>query len=432
MYEGTRLEPDDRYHLVGIYATALQKYLKVLEDQPDDPEARRLCTDVLRWKPIVEESVALFEKRARQAPGDQGFQIKAAELLLWSGAYEKALASFQEILEKRFDQPGLWRSYLDAAASTVMPLTEQHRRLAVRIFKKYAALEIRVEYLSRLAWVLYRVKEGPRVHKLLDRAVALKPKGPAVRKELAGVLAAAGRYRQARQMYAGLQLALADRYRLAEIDLAAKRYVTAEQEVRAILRARPNDRRAQMLLAAALSGSKQFRKAARLYRELARQNPDDPTVPVKLAELSLWSGDYDTALAQFQKLLTKDPQRPRLWKGYIDAAASAAKLPKSVHQTVLYIYQRTRSEIRNPKSEIRNPKSQVIADGGFGRDITFLTRLAWVLRRLKEPGQCVVLLKGALALAPHSRSIRLQLAEVLYEKGAYREADKHYKVLLKK
>jgi cellulose synthase/poly-beta-1,6-N-acetylglucosamine synthase-like glycosyltransferase/tetratricopeptide (TPR) repeat protein len=425
MYEGMRLEAEDRYHLVGIYATALQKYLQVLEDQPDDRQARRLSTDVLSWKPTVQESVALFEKLAQAAPKDRMLQIKAAEVMLWSGAYPKALAAFQMLLEERFDQPALWRNYLDAAASAVMPLAENDRRMALRIYRRHAVLETHIEYLSRLAWVLYRVKELPRVHELLDRAVALRPKGPAVRKELAGVLAAAGRPRQARQMYAGLKLTLADRYRLAEIDLAAKRYAAAERGVEAILRARPNDRKAQLLLAAILSGSKQFGKAARLYRELARQNPDDPAVPRKLAELALWSGDYDTALAQFQKLLSKDARQPALWKGYIDAAASAAKLPESVRPTVLHIYQHTRAEIRNSQSL---PASE----SGFGGDLTFLTRLAWVLRRVREPGKGVILLKKALTLAPHSRSIRLQLAEVLYEKGAYREADRHYKVLLKK
>jgi predicted Zn-dependent protease len=412
MYEGVKLDLDDRYHLVGIYATALLRSREVLEDKPDDKEARRQSAYVLTWKKVVGESVARFEDLARAAPADHRLLVRRAEVTLWSGDHDKALAYFQTLLEEQFDQPPLWRSYLDAAASASLPLTEAHKRIAVRIYGRHAARETKVEYLSRLAWVLYRVKELAKVNQLLDRAVALRPTEPPVRKELAGVLAAAGRHQQARQMYQGLKLTPADRYRLAEIDTAGRKFDAAEKQVRAILEERPGDLKAKMLLATIFSGSKHFAKAAKLYRQLLEDNPQDPSIPVKLAELALWGGDYDTALAQFQKLLDRNAQQPALWKGYVDAAASAKALPETLHQTVLRIYQ-----------NLREPEA---------KDAVFLTRLAWVLRRVREPNKSIVLLKKALALDPGSRPIRLQLAQTLHEVGAYREAGEHFKVLLRK
>jgi cellulose synthase/poly-beta-1,6-N-acetylglucosamine synthase-like glycosyltransferase/tetratricopeptide (TPR) repeat protein len=412
MYEGVKLDLDDRYHLVGIYATALLRSREVLEDKPDDKEARRQSAYVLTWKKVVGESVARFEDLARAAPADHRLQVRRAEVTLWSGDHDKALAYVQALLEEQFDQPPLRRSYLDAAASASLPLTEAHKRMAVRIYGRHAARETKVEYLSRLAWVLYRVKELAKVNQLLDRAVALRPAEPAVRKELAGVLAAAGRHQQARQMYQGLKLTPADRYRLAEIDTAGRKFDAAEKQVRAILEERPGDLKAQMLLATIYSGSKQFAKAAKLYQQLLEDNPQDPTIPVKLAELALWGGDYDTALAQFQKLLDRNAQQPALWKGYIDAAASAKALPETLHRTVLRIYQ-----------NLREPEA---------KDAVFLTRLAWVLRRVKEPNKSIALLKKDLALDPGSRPVRLQLAQTLHEVGAYREPGEHFKVLLRK
>src|SRR5262249_61736027 len=50
--------------------------------------------------------------------------------------------------------------------------------------------------LARLAWVLQRVNEHERAAALLDRAAAMKPTDPAIRKQLFGALVTAGRLTQ--------------------------------------------------------------------------------------------------------------------------------------------------------------------------------------------------------------------------------------------
>jgi cellulose synthase/poly-beta-1,6-N-acetylglucosamine synthase-like glycosyltransferase/predicted Zn-dependent protease len=410
MYEGLTLDLDDRYHLVGIYASALLKYREILDEDPDDRDALRQEKYVLGWKKAAQESVALLQKKAGETPGDRRLQVRAAEVTLWSGAYEQALERFQALLEEQFDQAELWRSYVDAAASTEAKFTPAQAGLIERIYEWRAGVETKVEYLSRLAWVLHRLKQTGKVERLLDRALALKPAEPAVRRELAGVLAAAGRHEEARHLYDGLKRTFADHYRLAELDLAARRFDDAEKEIGAILKARPEDLRGQLLLAAVLSGTKRYTEATALYRKLLQDHPHDRTIPPKLAELALWGGDYDGALAQFQEILDRDADRAELWKGYIDAAASATKLPETLRRTVLHVYDRTRQT--------------------KGTDTVFLTRLAWVLRRVKEPGRSAALLEEALARNPGDRSVRRQLAEALNEKGDYDAAEKHYRILL--
>jgi tetratricopeptide (TPR) repeat protein len=410
MYEGLPLDLDDRYHLVGITASAAQQYRAALDVHPDDKEARSLATYVAGWKKVNQESLALFEKLGRAAPQDRQLQVRLAELSLWSGDYNRALVRFQALLDDDFEQRQLWRSYVDAAASAEMPLTQAHRRTALRLYERMATAETKVEYLSRLAWMLYRLKETARVEKLLDRAMSLRPTEAAVRKELAGVLAAAGRHQLAWQMYEGLKLTTADRLHLAELHAAGSHFDAAEKEVRAVLAVEPDNFKAQLFLAAVLSWNKKYAEADELYHKLLRIHPDDKVIPIRLAELALWKHDYDAALVQFQALLDKDVDRTQLWAAYIDAASSAKKLTETCHKTVRHIYEK-----------IQQTKMQ---------DPVLLGRMAWVLRRVNEPEKGIALLKKGLELDPSSRAIRLRLAEALYEQGDHEEAEKHFKILL--
>jgi cellulose synthase/poly-beta-1,6-N-acetylglucosamine synthase-like glycosyltransferase/predicted Zn-dependent protease len=411
MYEGVTLDLNDRYYLIGLHSTASRKCRETLEDDPDDKEAQRQLTYLAGWKKTVDESLAQFEKLAREAPSDHALRVRFAEVTLWSGGYDRAVGLFQTLLDERFEQPELWRNLIDAAASAEADPTPSLARLLGRIEQQSATRETKVEYLSRLAWLCVRLKEVPRAEKLLDRALALKPAEPAVRKELAGALAAAGRHAQARQMYDGLNLTLSDRFRLVEISIASRRFDDADGELQGILRVKPGNRKARLFQAAVLSGRKQFAAAAKLYQELARTFPEDTTIPRKLAELALWSEDFDTALARYQELLDQNVDQPGLWKGYIDAAASAKVLPRNVPATAVHIADNAR-------------KAQTA-------DAVYLTRLAWVLRRVKELDRAVRALEQALSLEPDSRSIRLQLAETLYEKGEHAAAERHFQVLLR-
>jgi Tfp pilus assembly protein PilF len=66
------------------------------------------------------------------------------------------------------------------------------------------------------------------------------------------------------------------------------------------------------------------------------------------------------------------------------------------------------------------------------RDPVYLTRLAWVLRRLDEPGRAGVLLREALRINPNYGDAQLQLAEALYESGQYAEAEQAFDAYLRR
>jgi predicted Zn-dependent protease len=412
MYEGIPLELDDRYQLIGNYAQARNQCARVLEQRPDDVDAKKLLGYVQSWQKVVQESLAQFKKLAQEAPQDRRLQVRYADVTLWSGDFNLALDLFQVLIDEQFDSAELRRSYLDAAASSTRTFTNGQHRTALRIYDAIAKKETSVEYLSRLAWVLYRLKEDVKVNRLLDRALALRPTEPAPRRELAGMLAAAGRPKEARALYEGLTLTISDRFRLAELDAVSGNLDAAEKQVRALLKLKPDDMRGRLLLASVLSSRKQFAEAKAIYKELLRDQPDDAAVTARIAELMVWSGDYDNALAQFQKILDGGIREPKLWKAYVDAAASARSLPENARPTAIDIFEKT-----------VNAQDQ---------DAVFLTRLAWVLRRVHEPARSTVLLEKVLARDPGNRAVRLQLAETLYEMGEYQRANEHFGRLLNK
>src|SRR5262249_900264 len=79
MYDGLTLDLEDRYHLVGIYATALLKCRDLLEEHPDDRDARTQMDYVLGWKKVTQESVAQLQQLAAAAPQDRRPQGRGGE-----------------------------------------------------------------------------------------------------------------------------------------------------------------------------------------------------------------------------------------------------------------------------------------------------------------------------------------------------------------
>ncbi|MGE3807740.1 MAG: tetratricopeptide repeat protein, partial [Gemmataceae bacterium] len=175
---------------------------------------------------------------------------------------------------------------------------------------------------------------------------------------------------------------------------------------------RPDDAKAQLLLADVLSWGGSYKEAAEIYRKLRQANPDDEQLALRLARVLLWEKDYDAALKRFQMLLDKDFRDPELWRGFVDAAASADKVDPRYKPTALKIYERVSANVPN--------------------DPVFLARLAWVLRRVGETQKSIDLLETALAINPNSQQTILQLAEALYDAGRVAEAKEYFEEILKR
>jgi predicted Zn-dependent protease/cellulose synthase/poly-beta-1,6-N-acetylglucosamine synthase-like glycosyltransferase len=392
MYQGRALDLEDRLQLAVLHA-GLKQFA----------EAEQQLREILKQQPQ--------DKRARQW---------LAQVTLWRGRCSEALQQIQERLDEDFRQPALWEAYATALANAA-EATPRQVQLALRIAEQPALADDTdtVPFLTRLAWGLHRegkrkgdARAMERAGVLADRAVGLRPRDADARRELAGVLAALGKTKEARGLLEGLEESERDRPLRIALLAAEKRLNEAEAEARRLVEQKPMDAEARLLLADVLGWNSKPDEAARIYERLLRTNAEDRRLPKRLAEVTLWSGDYDKALGRFYELLANDWRQPELWAGYVDAAASAHDLPAEPHKALLL-------------------KIAEQAGSDPNRGAAFLARLGWVLRRLGEQDRSVAVLKKAIGQDPDSREVRTRLAEALQAAGDYAEAERHYQYLLR-
>jgi len=394
---------------------------RALQLQPRDPPVRRELAGMLTAARRFKDALALYAGLAREFPQDEELLVQLAEVTAWSGDLAGGLERFESLLQNNVRRPRVWAGFVNAAAAAPT-LTRSQAELAFQLANNPPLLPGgagEVAYLSCLGWALQR--EGQRADDarllaraaaLAEQALALKPRLPEERRDLAGLLAAVGK--------TGSALALLDgtdkedvRGRLLVISILAgqKRLAEAEAEARRLAEKNPNDLDVQFQLASVLAWNKKPEQAAVIFEKLLKANPTDARLPRKLAEVALWASRYDTALERYHALLARDWQQPDLWAGYVDSASAVQKVPADPHKKLL---------LRIYEPVAARP----------GKDAVFLSRFGWVLRRLEEPKKSVKLLRQSLALAAEDREIRMRLAEALQDAGDYAEAERHFQVLL--
>lgn len=415
IYEDIPLELSDRYKLVGLYSTvnefkaATQQCELILKEVPNDPKGLRLYADVLSWDKQYQSSLDVFSKLLRKSPNDRELLIRQAQVTLWFEKYNQALRYFEDLFQTKFELK-LAIEYVDAAASAD-EFTSITPAVALQIASQTNEIkDATATFFSRLAWVMIRLEQKEQAERLLTRAVALLPKNPAVRKEVAGVLAAVGNWKVALEIYDGLQLTIDEQLNVIRVLSGQEQFKRAKEELLAILATKPDHKESRLLLLDILSWSKDYSAALKLLSELSKQYPNDPELTVRSANLALWSEQYDSAVTQFGNLLVNNLNENKLWAPFIDAAASAKKLNAKYEPIVLHIYEKA---IKTSKEDV------------------FLSRLGWVLRRYKHNKRSIEVLTKAMELNSKSREARKQLAEALYEQGEFAEAEKHFKILLR-
>jgi tetratricopeptide (TPR) repeat protein len=404
---GLEQTADVRPLLLDVYLhekdyASLERICKsALLTNPLNNRARLALAEVALARNDRARAEVLLEQVRRQPPVAKDIRIRMANLELWAGNGATALAEYRALLAKEPTQPELWKGFVGAAGSA-KELTADDAKIIRSIAEPSATTSTDPVFLSRLAWVLHRLKETALCNRALDRAQALRPTEAEARKELAGVLAAAGRYKEALTLYQSLPLDAQDHQTLAGLGEAIGDFAAAAAQYRMILEKDPDDLRMLERMAQVLSWKKDYPEAIKAYERLTRADPKNQTWLLRLAELKLWSGDAAGALAAYSQLLEANPRQPDLWPGFVDAAGMTPRLSSEQAQ----LARRVGREIQSQPA----------------KDPQFLSRLAWVLVKSGATADAEAVLNRADALAPQDPKVRKEMAGVFGSVGKFRRA----------
>ena len=345
MFVGTELTGDERKAYVSIASQAenfeaarRQARLYLAEQVPGTPkerEARRLLADVLTWKGDYEEALAIYERLLVVKNDDKDLRVDIAEVNRFWQNYPVALQLYAKLLTEQFENEQMWIGFIDAASSIALDnrLLETHKELLLKVHDRYAPSLKDARRLSRLAWVMIRLNQPAKANALLTRAVASNPPQPAVRKELAGVLAAAARRQEAIEMltppFVLSTLDIKEVLDLSDLLTAESKLKDAELQLEKVITEK-SDKVYRLRYAEILLWNAKYVKAQSILARLIAENPGDETIQLRLAQTYLWAKDYPVALQRYTELLslpTTSTRRealianPEVWQGFIDAAS---------------------------------------------------------------------------------------------------------------
>jgi tetratricopeptide (TPR) repeat protein len=400
----------------GDTASAEKICRELLADSPEEPQILNLLAITLATAKKYQQAEKILQQLARLRPNDLTPQVRMAEVSLWKKDYPAAVARYQQLLGDAFDRPALWQGFADAAAGCKGRLTKDQKQAAIKLATVFTdRKDVGIATLTRLGYALVHAEAPPELtSSLLERAVQNVPRDDvAARKELAGVLSAAGMMDQALQMYEGLPLTVEERGRVVDVYVASGEYNEAEQLARQLCQSRPDDGELRFHLADVLAWSRRYDKAVKVYQEMLEKKPDDSRVQTALALVHLWARRYDKSLSLYRGVLLAHPELKNYYKGYIDAAASATRLDARLDGPIIT---RLVEWARRNRSE----------------DVDILPRLAWVCQRVGNRPAAVTLLQLACNAAPEDDNLTLQLADLFYDMGRYVEAENQYLVVARR
>jgi tetratricopeptide (TPR) repeat protein/cellulose synthase/poly-beta-1,6-N-acetylglucosamine synthase-like glycosyltransferase len=463
LLEGIASEQDvqlllaDSYSMNRDFGAAARICRAILREHPEYAEVRVRLANILSWNKEYAESLKLFEELAHAEPNNPVYPVRLAEVSLWSGDYGGALKRFEALLRADFDRPELWWGFVDAAAAAPA-LTEWQGQVAraigekalagdhkppklVEAFRKSGKPLAEAVFLTRLAALLRRDgRDQARAALLLDRTLALAPHDPATRKELAGVLAATGRFKEALRLYEGLALKNDDRLALARIHAGAGDFDAAAELCRRVLEKQSLDKDAQFLLADVLGWGQHYSESLALLDRLILVYPTDPTLLRRRAEVMLWSGDPVEALRRLQAILEPKADQPALWPSFLEAAGQCERLTPEQTRLTTWIVDRPMDNVEFltkaawvRRRHLNDPAgADTLLRGARAKgshDPALLARLGWVLFRSEDKAGAEEVLKQALALRSKSVASRRELAGVLVATQHFTEAHALYEEL---
>ncbi len=392
------------------YPQAIQIIKEIIEKDREDIQNHELLADLYCMNTDFDAALAhLNSIQLASAEDRMRIKIKKAKVLLWSGSkssnnFQLAAAEFQKIIDLDFvGHKNLWNDFVDAA-SAASSLDEDQVTLAKKIATERAkGTSTDVLHLSRLSWVLIRSKAYSYAKPLLDQAMKLDPKEESICREMAGVMSSAERFRDAIKLMSNVKTQdVPTLFTQAQLYSAIRDFKVAEQFIDRILKDHPDDRKAKTYKADLASWKTDYVESNKLFAQLAKDYPNDPIYPIRIAENTLWNKEFNTALSEFETLYNKNPNLPKVWEGFANAAAQAYKLSPAQEKIAF--------QIANQVNELVD-----------GSDPVIFASCAWMMSRLQKNDLSDTLFDKSIKLKTDDPIARRELARIYYELRRFKE-----------
>jgi cellulose synthase/poly-beta-1,6-N-acetylglucosamine synthase-like glycosyltransferase/tetratricopeptide (TPR) repeat protein len=410
-----RLDVAQLYIGAKEWDKAIAQIKRVLAEKTGDvpllKEANHLLADIYSYKGDYAESLRLFTVLRSENPTEPIFEIREAEVMLWSKEIEKALPLFEELYRRFGANPRVWLGYVSTVAAIgghntrfkITPIEsktaiETTERIAERVL--IAPTPASPELLSRLALALYYCGDFEKADLFVSKALDLKSEDPVMRRELANALWTLKRYKEAIDQYQSFELTADDRRRLIDIASDAEDLDLAVRQARILVQQNPTNRLDKKVLADVMAWRGDFSESIALYEQLLKDQPEDAdNLKTQIADVWLWWRHYPEAFIRYSELLATRPEQ--VYLGFIDAASSAPnRSPEQIKQ-LLQVYDRFKDKMT---------------------DVARMARLASVLTKSNHGAEADYLLDRALKLNTTDVNARIELANALSARDRVPEA----------
>ncbi len=277
-----------------------------------------------------EQAGKVADEILKQEPGDESAKAAKASLLLASGNPQKvqqAVNDFQALVDKTPENP-VWHFNLGRSLAAKGDLGGAQGQFQEAIKKRGDFVP------PRLALARLSASKGDAAATLryANDILRINPNVPEA-KLLRGIGLSATDAAKGREELAALEKQFPRneelQFQLVGADLKQKKFQDAEDRLRKLLQANPGNLRALSAMVQAYGAQKQLDRAVPLLEERLKQADSDP-VRLLLAQTSEALRNYDGAIQQYQRLLSKNPKSAAEWAALGRVYTQKGDLPSAL------------------------------------------------------------------------------------------------------
>ncbi len=305
------LAPGMRHLEEGELDDAIEHYQRVVERYPEELHLRLQYARMLSWAEMYEESVEVYESYLEEKDDPQ-VRLDKIRAMAWQGAFPAAARRLRVMLEEEPENLGAMNLLADIYRwNDDMDMAERLYRQVLELDPDNQDALSGLQELTRMDEV--RREEARRYSiPYMEELHRQNPDDPDVRLQLARLYTAAGRHPLARSHYAFYLGRRPDeihiRREYAAVLSNIDDYDEAIRQLRIVLDDHPDDVASRMQVANMLMWLSRHHEAERELRTLLEYIPENPEVHWNLGRIAQIFADWEPALEHYRRVLELAPE----------------------------------------------------------------------------------------------------------------------------